>query len=246
MNIRFLGTNGWYDTQTGNTICVLLEDRDRYLIFDAGNGLYKAGSFIRHPKPVQLFLSHYHLDHVIGLHALAKFKFRQGLDIYGPPGLRALFRDVINRPYTIPLSGLSMRVRLHELKMQAVINGGVSFAPLKHSSACYGYRVVSEGRVVTYCTDTGICRNLDKLARGADLLIAECSLRSYEFNRSWPHLNPQDAAKAALKAKVGRLALLHFDANLYPRIKDRYAAQASARRIFKKTFACMDGMSVRL
>lgn len=42
MRIIFLGTNGWYDTQTGNTICILMESNDYYFILDAGNGLYKA------------------------------------------------------------------------------------------------------------------------------------------------------------------------------------------------------------
>lgn len=28
MRIIFLGTNGWYDTDTGNTVCILLESKD--------------------------------------------------------------------------------------------------------------------------------------------------------------------------------------------------------------------------
>jgi len=36
MKITFLGTNGWYDTDCGNTICTLLETTKAYILLDAG------------------------------------------------------------------------------------------------------------------------------------------------------------------------------------------------------------------
>lgn len=42
MQVIFLGTNnGWYDTDTGNTICVLMKTNNYNIIFDAGKGIYK-------------------------------------------------------------------------------------------------------------------------------------------------------------------------------------------------------------
>ena len=41
MKVLFLGTNGWYDTKTGNTTCILIETKKEYIILDAGNGFYK-------------------------------------------------------------------------------------------------------------------------------------------------------------------------------------------------------------
>ncbi len=73
MKITFLGTNGWYDTSTGNTICILVETDKYNIVLDAGNGLYKIDRYISSEKPVYLFLSHFHLDHIIGLHILGKF-----------------------------------------------------------------------------------------------------------------------------------------------------------------------------
>ena len=38
MDVIFLGTNGWYDSATGNTICILIESDDYYIAlvhFDA-------------------------------------------------------------------------------------------------------------------------------------------------------------------------------------------------------------------
>lgn len=54
MRIIFLGTNGWYDTDTGNTTCALIDTKSCYIILDAGNGIYKADKYIKENKPVYL------------------------------------------------------------------------------------------------------------------------------------------------------------------------------------------------
>jgi ribonuclease BN (tRNA processing enzyme) len=246
MVIRFLGTNGWYDTLTGNTTCVFVETAKEYIIFDAGSGFHKASGLLKKDKPIFLFLSHYHLDHVIGLHALAKFRFRRPMDIYGPPGLAAFFREVIKQPYTAPRSFLSVRLRLHEISGGVSTPEWVSCLPLKHSTLCYGYSICREGKKIAFCTDTGTCKNLLLLAKGADLFISECSLKPGQINRKWPHLNPQDAAKAAVRAGVRRLALLHFDSEVYLNINERNRALGVAKKIFKNSLACRDDAVLKL
>ena len=82
MKIFFLGTNGWYDTETGNTLSILIETKHEYIILDAGGGFHKIGRYIKGSKPIYLFLSHMHLDHIIGLHTLVRFNFFQGIDLY--------------------------------------------------------------------------------------------------------------------------------------------------------------------
>jgi ribonuclease BN (tRNA processing enzyme) len=66
------------------------------------------------------------------------------------------------------------------------------------------------------------------LARYADLLITECSHKPGEQRPEWPHLNPQDAAEIAKRAKAKRLALTHFDAGRYTTIQERLDAAKSA------------------
>jgi len=246
MKVRFLGTNGWYDTKTGNTVSVLLETKKEYVVFDAGNGFYKIDRYIECDKPIYLFLSHYHLDHITGLHTLNKFNFEQGIDIYGPVGLKALFKRVINAPYTMPISRLSTRIRLHEINGTELFPCGIEYGLLRHSSVCYGYRIILEGKTVAYCTDTGTCRNLSFLARGADLFISECSLKSGQKKSKWPHLNPQQAAGIAKISRCKQLALVHFDASLYLNKADREEAGRAARRIFRNTVAANDGLTIDL
>src|SRR5665647_2746884 len=115
MDVIFLGTNGWYDSCTGNTICTLINSSKYHIILDAGNGISKAGCYIQDDLPVYLFLSHFHLDHIEGLHILNKFRFSQGLKIYGQKGTKAILNTIINEPFTVPLGKLPYPVEVGEL-----------------------------------------------------------------------------------------------------------------------------------
>jgi ribonuclease BN (tRNA processing enzyme) len=246
MKVCFLGTNGWFDTDTGNTVCVLIETKNHYVIFDAGNGLYKIDKYIRKNKPIFLLLSHYHIDHIVGFHALNKFYFKQGIDVYGPVGLKTLFKEVINKPYTIPISRLKTKIRLHEIISSNSLPTGIEYRPLRHSINCYGYRLLAEDKIVSYCTDTGLCKNLYYLAEKSDLFITECSYKSRQDNKDWPHLNPESAAKAAVEAGAKKMVLIHFDAGLYLNLKDREEAGKASRKIFKNTLISYDNMKIDL
>lgn len=248
MKICFLGTNGWYDTAAGNTVCVLVESRSEYLIFDAGNGLHKLDKYIKGGKSIRLFLSHYHLDHIIGLHALKKFHFSRPLEIYGPPGLKAALNRFLDAPYTVPAGKLPFKIRLHEIGSRGEkCPDNVIYRPLRHSGHCYGYRAVLEKRSIAYCTDTGICDNLYSLAENADVFISECSYRSgTRADANWPHLDPRQAALIARKANAKRLYLTHFDASIYLTQKDRRGAQKEAREFFRNTWSAKDDMVLSL
>ena len=83
MEVVFLGTPGWYDTKTGNTTCVLVESKEHLIILDAGNGIHKVDQYHQGQKPVSLFLSHFHLDHIAGLHILNKSISNEDLKFLG-------------------------------------------------------------------------------------------------------------------------------------------------------------------
>ena len=119
MNITFLGTNGWFDTPCGSTLCTLVETEQAYLILDAGSGFTKLDRHLTTPKPVYLFLSHFHLDHLIGLHTLPKFNLPQGLKIFGQPGTRAALNTLLAPPWTAPLDHCAYPISLHELPEEA-------------------------------------------------------------------------------------------------------------------------------
>jgi ribonuclease BN (tRNA processing enzyme) len=246
MDIIFLGTNGWYDSGTGNTICTFISSEKYHILLDAGNGIYKADRYIRDDRPVYLFLSHFHLDHIEGLHILNKFRFPQGLRIFGQKGTKEVLNTIMNEPFTVPMSKLPFPVEVHELsegpyKMPFPLECRF----LVHSAPCMGYRFELDGKVVVFCPDTGICDSAVRLAEDADLLITECSFRPGEECPEWPHLNPQSAAEIARRAKAKRLALTHFDAERYRTLQERLDAAKTASDFQNLVVAC-DEMVLRL
>ena len=169
MKITFLGTNGWYDTAIGNTPSVFIETNTEYIILDAGFGFYKAKELIAPEKAVHLFISHFHLDHIIGLHTLPIFKLSQGIDIYVPAGGEKVLRSLLRRPFSTPPLLLATKIRFHDIRKIKKLAFGFEYARLRHSVPCNGFRFTQDGTAVTYCTDTGICNSLKRIARSADL-----------------------------------------------------------------------------
>lgn len=267
MRVVFLGTNGWYDTDTGNTICTFIETDKYYIVLDAGNGIYKLDQHIKtDTKPIYLFLSHFHLDHIEGLHILSKFRFKQGIHIYGQKGTINKLNTIINQPYTVNFEDLVMDIHIHELDEgiyninaegnvetladETSLNEEFQFIVtskfLIHASPCLGYRIQTNNKIITYGTDTGICPELIELANDADLLITECSFKIGQKNEKWPHLNPEDAIKVAIKSRAQKLALTHFDANIYRKIEERTEIKEKMKNTFKNINIAYDNKEIDL
>lgn len=247
MKIIFLGTNGWYDTKTGNTICTLIDAKDYFVVLDAGSGFHKLDKYINKEKPVYLFLSHFHLDHIIGLHILNKFAFKRGISVYGQKYTKNILKKIVNKPFTMPFEELPFDANIYEIPEKASkLPFLAKSKPLIHSSICFGYRFEIKNKIITYCSDTGFCQNAVELAKNADLFIAECSYKTYQHGKNWSHLSPKDAAEIAKEAKVKRLVLTHFDANIYRTLKERKNAQKIAKTIFKNTISAVDNMKIEI
>ncbi len=247
MKIYFLGTNGWYTTPTGNTPCILIDSKDHYVIFDVGNGIYKIDKYIKEDKPISLFISHFHIDHVSGLHTLNKFNFQQGIDIYFAKGRKKNFNLLVNPPYTIGIDkneknifSLKTKVRLHELKEgESNIGFSVLMEKLFHAYENHGFRIILEKKSIVYSGDTKIVPNSFLLANKSDLLIHECSnIVSPEVN--WGHTDPVQTAQFAKDAGVKKLVLTHFGAHLYDTLGKRKEAEKKAKKIFPNTIAATD------
>jgi ribonuclease BN (tRNA processing enzyme) len=73
VTVRFLGTSGWFDSPAGNTLSILLDAQPCPVVLDAGFGIAKLDRYLAEGSSATLLLSHFHLDHVAGLHVLAKF-----------------------------------------------------------------------------------------------------------------------------------------------------------------------------
>ena len=245
MKVTFLGTNGWYDSLTGNTVSALVQSDEFDIILDAGNGLAKADWYITQDKPVYLFLSHMHIDHIAGLHTLCKFRFRKGLNVFTQAGTIRELDTFVNEPYTVPFKELPFKNEVRGLSAgRHQIPFTVTCLPLVHPAPCFGYRLELDGKVITYCTDTGVCDNAVILAKNADLLITECGLKPGEESPGWPHLNPEMAISIAKDAMAKRLALTHFGAEVYRTIEERRAVQERFAKEYPGLVVAHDDLTI--
>jgi len=245
--ITLLGTNGWYDTDTGNTICTLIDCPEGYIILDAGNGLHKAAGHLREKKPVFIFLSHYHLDHIQGLHALALLPVKDSLTFIVRNGTTAVLEGFLDEPFTVKRTSLPWETKILEVPDQIDrLPFRAEVLPMVHSVDNIGLRVETCGKTIAYCPDTGYCGNAVTLSKGADLVISECAYLPGEDHMEWPHLNPETAAAIARDAGAMKLVLTHFDASRYTGPSLRETAEKTAGKIFPNVIAGYDGMVIEL
>lgn len=243
MKIYFLGTNGWYTTPTGNTPCILIDSKEGYVIFDAGNGIYKIDQYIKENKPISLFISHFHIDHISGIHAFSKFKFTQAIDIYAAKGRSKDFNTFANPPYT----NTEIPINLHEIQEgDNSIGFPVEVFKMHHAYENHAFKVTLEGKTIAYSGDTGICENSKKLAQDADVLIHECSYIEVLEPENWGHVDPKLAANLAKEANVKQLILTHFDASKYTDLEKRKWAEDEARKIFPNVIAAEDDLAIEV
>jgi ribonuclease BN (tRNA processing enzyme) len=251
MHVHLLGTNGWFDSETGETPCILIDSEEAYVILDAGNGFRKIDRIIKDErKPIIVLLSHFHLDHCAGLHILPKFAFPQGISLIGQPGTKKALSVLLDAPFSAPIEMIRAKMPLEMGEIKAGTNRigpiEIEAKPLVHKDPCFGFSFFLEGKKMTYCTDTGICKNMLALAKGSDLFICECAWKVRNQSPDWPHMAPEDAAETARDAGAKKLLLTHFDANQYKKRSERIDAQNRARKIFPNTVAGEDDMVIEL
>jgi len=246
MKINFLGTNGWYDSATGNTPCVFIDSAEGYIIFDAGFGLAKISGLLKEDKPIYLFISHFHIDHLCGLHVLPKFRFKNKLAILGPRGVKKALKILVNHPFMMPLKDLPYPVEILELSPKKYSRPfNFSCHKLKHVDECLGYRLKLENKIISYCSDTAPCEGDIAAGKDADLFIHECTF-AVRKDVPWAHSDSVQAAEVAKAAGARRLVLTHFGPNSFPTLAERRRRIKEAKKIFPKTAAAVDGLALEL
>ncbi len=142
LSLFFVGTAGSIPTRRRGLPALLVRRGADRILFDCGEGTQRQlVSSVGLMDLTEIFLTHFHADHWLGLPGLLKTFDLRGRDrplaIHGPPGLRDL---------VLPALRLAGRVR-YELRLvelepgQSVDRDGYAIAavPVRHRSLAYGY-----------------------------------------------------------------------------------------------------------
>jgi ribonuclease Z len=150
LDLVFLGTSGSMPTAQRAPTAILLRRGGERLLFDCAEGTQRQllRSNVGLVELREVFLTHYHADHYLGLPGMLKTFALRGretpMTIYGPPGLQELFgalRRIFGR--------LTYPYELVELAAGAVLERGeyrlVTF-PVNHGVSAVGYALVEAAR----------------------------------------------------------------------------------------------------
>lgn len=215
MRVLPLGTTGYHPNDRRQTACYLLPTSAA--VFDAGTGLYRLARFLETDE-LDIFLSHAHLDHIMGLTYLletAAMRPLRRVTVHGRERKLAAIREHLFHPDLFPVPiDVGWRPLADDEPVQLLDGGRVTHFALTHPGGSRGFRVDWPGKSLAYVTDVATAPGaayLDQI-RGVDLLLHECNFDdsvSAEFAKQTGHSRTSETAAAAREAEVGRLVLIH-------------------------------------
>ena len=222
----------------GNTSCVSVHTRDGgLLIVDMGTGLMHlgnalmAGPFGKGSGRAAILLSHAHWDHIQGLGFFPPvFVGGNQFTVWGSGGSPAVLEEILEGQMDPNFSPLqSLKNFSASFDVRAVVCGepfeaeGLRITACEHahgSTTALGFRFEEDGRAFVYASDVGQPvegggPTPEALAfyRDADVLLHDTTYRPEDqaTRRNRGFSSYEDAAAAAVAAKVRRLVMFHYD-----------------------------------
>ncbi len=214
MQIHLLGTTGYHPNERRHTACFLLPEVG--IALDAGTGMFRVGKRLR-TRHLDIYLSHAHLDHVVGLTYLLDTVREGGLErvtVHGESGKLAAIREHLLSGEIFPV-GLPCEFRPLSREMGLPGGGRMRHFALAHPGGSIGYRLDWEGASLAYVTDTTASASAaySEEVRGVDLLLHECNFSDDQAEQAklTGHSCASPVAEVARRAGVKRLVLVHIN-----------------------------------
>jgi ribonuclease BN (tRNA processing enzyme) len=214
MDALLLGSGGWIPTSRRETCCAYLRDAEHVLLIDAGTGvqrLVENPHLLAGAERLDIVLTHFHLDHVVGLSYLPALPLRPA--IWGPGELAAdtSTKELLGRLIGRPLFAATPRdiaAAVHEIPSDPFEIGPFAISTRVqrlHSDPTIAVRI---GDALTYCTDTAADPGNADFAAGSRLLLHEAWYAQASTDDK-THTAAGQAGGIARSAGVDDLVLIH-------------------------------------
>ncbi len=247
----------------GNTSCLEMRCGEHLFVFDSGTGIRYLGNSLSDDEPLSLdlFLTHTHHDHIIGLPFFGPiFEEKNRVQVWAGHlqpelTLTGVLCQFMKPPlFPVPPQIFGADVSFNDFKAGETLSPGpevtVRTAVLNHPNGATGYRVEFDGRAICYVTDTEHVpgepdENVLRLIDGADILIYDSTYTDDEFPRyvSWGHSTWQEGVRLCDQAGVKRLVIFHHDPGHDDDFMDEVAKAADACR--PGTIVAREGLVLR-
>lgn len=238
MKLTILGSGTGRFTLKRSSPAYLLEYKGKNILVDAGNScmkqLMKVGKSSLDLDAV--LCSHLHKDHYLELPLILYEMYQQinnpqlgsfpnkkikPLKVYGPKGMVEIVKT---------WQGSRTSVETKELKNGSFKLFGLKIGTsmLQHGKeGAFGFRFQAGKKVLVYTSDSIMCSESIKLAKGADVLIHSIGLPASIGGQGY-HPSFADVGKVAAEAKVKKLVLTHF----YP-VVEKYNYLKEIKKYYK-------------
>jgi ribonuclease BN (tRNA processing enzyme) len=253
------GSAGWIPSRERDTMCVAVELGSNLFILDAGSGMSRfrgriGRALLKRHDTISLFLSHYHLDHIVGISYLPLNFEGKRIHLYAPrvgangENPERVLARLFDPPIFFPLPGFPCSIEIHNLDEGRHRIDGVTISVFRqsHTVPSVAYRIED---FLYYATDRLPTRDLVARAKGVQVLLHDASFDEDELTGKpgsrerrkalWGHSTAQDAGRLARDAGASCLGLIHLSPSMdeaqYVALRDK------TRRIFPNTFLPSDG-----
>lgn len=240
--VHLLGTGAGLSDGSRTTTMLAFESAGSVIVVDCGGDVVQRlqASGVELDRIEAMVITHEHPDHVSGFPLFVEKIWLSGrrrpIPVYGPAPALSQARRVFEAFDTSGWTGMP-EILWREVALEEgapVLEEGpwrVTAAPGRHSVPVIALRVEDRagGGVAAYSADTEPVDTVERLARGAGLLVHEAT------GAFGGHTGMEDAAALAARAGAGRLVLVH----LPPDARDEQLGEA--RRAFERTELGADG-----
>ena len=220
-----------FSTYGHATCCAQIKTGDRHVILDAGSGIMNLGRFITESednRPIDILISHYHFDHIIGLPFFSpllnsKINTRIFLPILeGNSGLSAI--DKLISPPLFPVTRSSFMKNVEFIEFQP--NDTVELSDkikcktklLPHPGSNTGFQISNGNFNVVYASDLEAQNDqtIDEIcdfSENSNFLLVDSSYTALELKEriGWGHLSLNQVQTIARKLPLSRILVFHHD-----------------------------------